>query len=185
MAPCPNVGDLRLMAPDCFNQVGEVVYWYDVRDKSLTEETNTKTAVFLYTSLITGDFYETLIFVRVRTIYFLGVNLLTLRGLYVDRLNTGWQIGKNLEGKGRGPVWGTISVFIWRDKKSTINLIRLVCVSTRNRNPHLLNTSFTASTNVIDDVKITCMMCGTQSVRPLYTAICWPFGRLQLIIFTN
>ena len=78
MVPCPNVGDPRLMAPDCLNEVGKAGSSYDVSYKTLTEETNMKTAVFLDTSLITGDFSWTLTFVWIRTIYLFAVNLLIL-----------------------------------------------------------------------------------------------------------
>lgn len=96
MAPCSNVGDLHLMAPDCFSQDGEAVCWYDVRDKSLTEETNKKTAVFLYTSLKTGDFYGRLTFFWERIIY-LFIYLWSIYWRYAACASTGWMLDNELE----------------------------------------------------------------------------------------
>jgi hypothetical protein len=62
-----------------------------------------------------------LIFVRLRTIYFLTVNLLTLSVLQVKILNTGWWIWKNLESNDQGPIWGFTQAFGRRDKKSILD----------------------------------------------------------------
>jgi len=58
-----------------------------------------------------------LFFVRLKTVYFLAVSLLTVRVLQVELLNTGWWIWRNLEGDDHGPIWGVTQAFGRREKQ--------------------------------------------------------------------